>query len=274
MGSLTNFAENAMVNHVSTSIAYTPAATVYLAFATADPGEAATGASMSEVANANGYARTAITFGAAAARRVTQSGAVTFPEATGGWGTVTHWAVVTSATYGAGDCLAYGALNASFTVVAGNIRTVPTANVYVEITASTGPSNYVANGFLDRMFRNQVFTVSANWVGLTTATVVDSNTGSTITEVSGGSYARVEINEAGGASPSWTTISGGATQNEEDVVFPDPTGSWGTITSMVICDASTLGNLLWYGNDVVDQLVGVETTAILFAVGDLDVSQS
>ncbi len=272
MGSLTNAGETALLNHITTNSAYTPVATLYLGFSTADPTNAATGASASECANSGSYARTAITFGAAASRRVTQSGAVVMPTATGSWGTVTHWFIADSATYGAGNVLAAGAFTASFAVVSGNTRTVPTTTIYVEITASNGLSNYAANGFLDRMFRNQAFTVSANYVGLTTATVSDSNTGSTITEVSGGSYARVQINTVGGASPAWAAVSSSALSNNDAVNFAVPSGSWSTITSAVICDASTAGNLLVYGNDVVDQLVGTETSGIGFPAGAIDLA--
>lgn len=272
MGSLSDFAENALINHICTNSAYSPASTLYLALCTADPTDAATGASMNEVGNSNGYARTAITFAAASSRRVTQTGGVSFPTATGSWGTVTHWAIVTTNTYGSGNVLASGAFASSFTVLTGNTRTIASGQVYVELTASTGLSNYAANGFLDRMFRNQAFTVSANYVGLVTAVVSDSNTGSTITEVSGGSYARVQINGSGGSSPKWANASGGATSNADAVNFPTPTGSWGTVTGMVICDASSSGNLLWYGNDVVDQAIGTETTAVGFPAGDIDLA--
>jgi hypothetical protein len=64
MGSLTNFLENELLDHVLNNAAYTPAATLYLALATGDPGEAATGASMSEVPNSGNYSRKAITVGA------------------------------------------------------------------------------------------------------------------------------------------------------------------------------------------------------------------
>lgn len=272
MGSLSNSSENACLNHALTT-AYTPVATVYLALATADPTDAGTGASMSEVANSGAYARTAITFGAAASRRVTQSGAVVFPEATGSWGTVSHWAIVDSATHGAGNMLAHGAFGTPFAVVTGNIRTVPTTQVYVEFTATDKLfSNYFANGFLDRMFRNQVFTVTNTWLALTTVVVTDSMTGSTITEPSGNNYSRVEVNESGGASPAWTAASGGAASNANNVAFPVPSGSWGNVKGYAACDAATVGNLLFYGNDVIDQDVGVETTAILFVTGDLDVA--
>ena len=65
MGSFSNYLEDELVDHICNA-AYTPPAAVYVALATADPTDAGTGASMSEVANTNGYARTAITFGAAA----------------------------------------------------------------------------------------------------------------------------------------------------------------------------------------------------------------
>jgi hypothetical protein len=272
MGSLSNYAENALLNHMTTNSAYTPVATLYLALATADPTDAATGASMSEVANSGSYARTAITFGAAASRRVTQSGAVTFPAATGSWGTITHWAIVDSSTHGAGNVLAYGALGTSKSVVSGNTPNVPTTDVYVEITASNGISNYAANGFLDRMFRNQAFTVSANHVALCTAAPTDSSTGTTIVEPSGNNYARKEINENGGASPAWGTVASGAVANGAAVTFNTPSGSWGTITHMAICDAATVGNLLYYG-DVTDQAVA-SGDAPSFPTGDLDITQS
>jgi hypothetical protein len=272
MGSLSDYSENAMIKHIVTEAAYSPAATIYLALCTADPTDAGTGASMNEVANSNAYARTAIAFGAASSRRVTQSGAVVFPEASGSWGTVTHWAIVTSATHGAGNMLAHGAFGSSFAVVTGNVRTVPTTEVYVEITASNGMSNYAANGFLDRMFRNQAFTVSANYLALVTVAATDSMTGSTITEPSGNNYARKQVNTAGGASPAWASASGSTVTNANDISFAAPSGSWGTIVGVAMVDASSTGNLLLYGNDVVDQAIGAESTSVLFPAGDFDIA--
>lgn len=271
MGSLTDYAENAFLNHITTNAAYTPAATIYLALATADPTDAATGASMNEVANSGAYARTAITFGAAASRVITQNADVVFPEATGSWGTVTHWAIVDTNTYGSGNVLAHGAFGSSFAPVTGNIWTVASAEINVTFSAGStvGFTNYTANGFLDRMFRNQAFTVSATYASLHTATSSDSTPG---TESAGANYARKEIAENGGVSPTWTTVSGGAVSNNNDVSFGAPSGSWGTIVSMGIYDAATVGNQLAYGNDVVDQAVDATATDVLFVAGDLDMS--
>ena len=272
MGSLSNFSENELLDHVFNA-AYTAPTTIYLALCTADPTDAGTGASMNEVANSGSYARKAITFGAASSRRVTQNADVTFDQSTGAWGTVTHWAIVDSATYGAGNMLAHGAFGTSKSVVTSNTPSVASGEVYVEISAGVA-SNYLANNWLDLMFRNQTFTKPATYVGLTTATVADTNTGSTITEPSGNGYARVQVNINGGSAPVWTVASGGALSNSDDVDLGPASGSWGTITSMVIVDASSAGNLLMYDNtNVVDQAVG-DGDSVSFPAGDLDVSLS
>lgn len=256
MGTLSDFAENAIVKHLTREAAYTPVATIYLALCTADPTDAATGASMNEVANANGYTRKAITFGAASARRVTQSGTVTFDQASGSWGTATHYALVDSATYGAGNVLASGSLAVAKSIVNGNTPSVVSGEVYVEITASTGLSNYAANGMLDRMFRNQAFTVSGNYLAVATATLSDTTTGSTATEPSGNNYSRLAINASGGAQPAWGAASGNTATNANAWVMPTPSGSWGTIVAAFIADAATLGNVLMYDNSITDQAVG------------------
>ena len=124
MGSVTDFIENEWLDHLCNA-AFVPAATVFLALCTGDPTDAATGAAMSEVANAAGYVRKAITFNAAAARAIVQAGAVSFDQASGAWGTISHWAVVSSATHGAGNVYAHGSFTASFAPVAGNTPTVP-----------------------------------------------------------------------------------------------------------------------------------------------------
>lgn len=273
MGSLSNYGENALVKHMFCETAYSPAATIYLALATGDPGETATGASMNECANANNYSRKAITFSAASARRVTQNGTVLFDEASGSWGTVSHWAIVDSGTYGAGNVLAYGAFAVSKSVVSGNTPSVASTETYVEITANTGLSNYAANGFLDCMFRNQAFTVSGTHLGLTTATISDSSTVGTITEVSGNNYSRKQVNAAGGALPAWEAATGNATQNANAITFATPSGSWGTITSTFVADAASSGNILMYDNGITDQAVGSGDT-IQYAIGAFDFSQS
>jgi hypothetical protein len=272
MGSLTDFAELELLDHVFNG-AYTPPATVYLALATADPGDAATGASMNEVANSGSYARTAITLGAAASRRVTQSGLVTFPQATGTWGTVTHWAIVDTNAYGSGNVLAHGAFGTSKNIVSGNTPSISDSEVYVELLAGE-ISDYLSNALLDFMFRNQAFSQPATYVAMCTATIADSDTGSTITEPAGGAYARTLVNANGGASPAWNLAAAGVVDNADNVDLGPASGvSWGTIVAVAIVDAATAGNLLMYDNAMADQAVGDGDTA-RFPTGSLDCQMS
>jgi len=121
--SFSNYLENEVLDHVMGVGAYS-APTVYAALCTADPTEAGTGASMNEVADAGAYARVAVagSFGTAAADgSISNDAAITFTEATGSWGTVTHFAIVDSGTHGAGNMLASGALSASKTISSGDI---------------------------------------------------------------------------------------------------------------------------------------------------------
>jgi hypothetical protein len=68
-----------------------------------------------------------------------------------------------------------------------------------------------------------------------------TETGVAGTEVSGNGYARQSI------SFTATTSGTGATSNSGNVTFPAATASWGTITHIGLMDASTVGNMLWYG---------------------------
>lgn len=274
MGSLTNYGEAALVKHMFNEEAYSPVASLYLALCTSSPGEAATGASMNECANSGNYARTVIAFGPAALRRVTQDGSVTFPLASGPWGTVSYWAIVDSGTHGAGNVLAYGAFAVAKSIVSGNTPTVSSEEIWVELTASTGLTTEAAEGFLDRMFRNQAFTIGATYIGLVTAIMDDDSVLGNITEVSGNGYERKLVNAAGGASPAWEAVANSATQNEHAIVFPTPSGSWGTVVGSFMTNVAsgTSGIMLWYDNGITDQAVGAGDV-VQYAAGALDFSQ-
>jgi len=278
MGSLSDFAENALLGHLFGS-AHSPAAAVYLALATADPTDAGTGASMNEAPDSGNYARKAITFGAAASRKVTQNAIVTFNQASGAWGTITHWAIVDSAVHGAGNMLAHGAFSASFAPVSGNTPSVASGQVYVEISASSGEgfTDYLVHKLLDLMFRNTAYAQPATYIALLDQTGADGDTTLTTAgkEVAGTAYARVLVNKSGGASPAWESINGGATQNQHDITFPTVgAGGWSQVVGMAIVDGGTLdaGNTLAFDNDqVVDQTPAAGDT-VKFAAGALDVS--
>jgi hypothetical protein len=99
-------------------------------------------------------------------------------------------------------------------------------------------SDYYENKILDHMLRAQSFTPPATvYVALFTVSPSDSSGG---TEVSGGSYARQAV--------TFGAASGGSISNSADITFPQATANWGTIVAVGLFDASTAGNLLWYGD--------------------------
>lgn len=105
-------------------------------------------------------------------------------------------------------------------------------------------SDYLESQIRAHIFRTASFTKpSALHIGLFTAAPNDAGGG---TEVSGGSYARVQRNPA---DANWTAPdgTGGVTANAAVITFPAPTANWGTVTHWAIFDASTGGNMLLHG---------------------------
>ena len=114
-------------------------------------------------------------------------------------------------------------------------------------------SDFLENKLIDQLFRGQTApTTTTLYVGLLTAAPSDSGGG---TEVSGGSYARASIasslaNWAGTQAAGSTVASsgtGGQTSNNTAITFATPTAGWGTVTHFGIFDASSGGNLLFWG---------------------------
>lgn len=91
------------------------------------------------------------------------------------------------------------------------------------------------------------------------------------TEVSGGSYARVQRDPL---DANWTAASGtnGLTDNAAALTFPSPTANWGAITHIAILDATSGGNMLFYGSLTTPKTVNNGDTAPSFAIGALSVT--
>ena len=266
MGSISDFLENELLDHIFNA-AYSSPANVFLGLSTADPLD--TGAGLSEPA-AGAYSRVTITFSTAASRAIAQKAKVTFSQATGSWGTLTHWGLFD--TVSGGNMLAHGSLTVSKAVVSGNTPSVATNEVSVSYTAGE-ISDYLSNQLLDHCFRNDNYTAPDTYVALCTGDVLDTDTGSSISEPSGGAYARVQVNVNGGSSPTWDLASNGSIDNTHTITFTQATATQGTITALAIVDAANSGNLLWYENTVTDQEIGNGDTAEISA-GSLKVSMS
>lgn len=113
--SKTHFFE-AIVENMLKGTNPTAIAGLYLGLFTAAPGESGGGTEVTGGA----YARQALAFGAVAAQasgsQIANAGAIVFPTATAGWGTVTHVAIFDAAS--GGNMLYYGTLTVSLTVSA------------------------------------------------------------------------------------------------------------------------------------------------------------
>lgn len=105
-------------------------------------------------------------------------------------------------------------------------------------------------------------------VALFTAAPSDAGGG---TEVTGGSYARVQRDPL---DANWTAASGtdGLTDNAAAITFPAPTANWGSITHFGIFDATAAGNLLFHGALTTPKTVNSGDPAPSFAIGALDIT--
>ncbi len=114
MGAMTDYLENALLNHVLRNTPYTPPANIYIALFVSAPGETGGGTEVS----GGSYARQITTFTAPVDGQVSNSVDVIFPVATSDWGTVTHFALFDDVS--AGNMLSYGQLTLSREVRTGD----------------------------------------------------------------------------------------------------------------------------------------------------------
>ena len=258
MGSLTDTLENEVLDHILKTGAYTPPATVYLGLSTADPLD--TGAGWADPTY-TGYARKAISFGAAASRRITQDADVTFDQCTAGSSTVSHWGLWSAVS--GGVLLAHGAFAVAKSIVAGNTPKVVSGEIYVELTAVSGKGVYTAYAhlILNWLFDAGTLAQPTNVdLSLHTTVCADGGPG---TEVTGGSYARKTCNV-------WDAAAGGASEYTAQQDFPTATAAWGTVVAMSAYDDT---EPMLYTNDPTDQAVGIGDIARVEA-GGFDVTLS
>lgn len=109
--------ENRVMDHILGGPDYSRLANVHVALFTSAPTETGGGTEVS----GNGYTRAQVAnnstnFPSAANGTKSNGTAITFPVATGTWGTVTHWAIMSAAS--GGTILFFGALTTAKTVAA------------------------------------------------------------------------------------------------------------------------------------------------------------
>ena len=264
MGSLSNYAELEVLDHVLKTGIYTAATTLYVGLSTGTIADATTGSDVVEP-SAMGYARVACnTWDAVGtgARATENTGVITFAEATGNWGTITDWFVADHLS--TGNIIAYGTFSAGKAVGTGDNPSIAAGGIDITVN-SGGMVTHLAGSILDHVFKTAVYTAATTlYVGLSTGTIADATTGSAAGEPSGGAYARLACN-------TWDTASGGATANTAAITFVQATASWGTITDFFIADHLTTGNLLFYEVADASKAVGTNDT-VQFDAGSFDIT--
>lgn len=120
MGSFSDYLENKLLDHIFGVTAYTASTpNVYVALSTADPLD--TGAGIAEPSG-NNYSRVAVAnsgtnWDTAASGATANKTAITFPTASGSWGTITHFAIFDN---GGTNMLMHGSLTTQKAVGTGD----------------------------------------------------------------------------------------------------------------------------------------------------------
>ena len=127
MSEISNYLENALINGTLRATTFTAPAAVYVSLHTADPTDAGTGTEVS----GGSYARQAATFGAPSNGASTTTADITYPQATAGYGTVTHIGIFDALT--TGNLLYHSPLNTSKTIETGDIFKITSGSLTVTL---------------------------------------------------------------------------------------------------------------------------------------------
>lgn len=263
-GSLGDQIENELIDHVFNA-GYTAPGTVYIGLSTADVTDDASG---NAEPSGNNYARVAVLTTAwttAASRAINNNATITFPKASGAWGTITHYAIWDAASgETSADLIGHGALNTSKAIVIDNTPSVASGEIVVSFNAGD-ISTFLANELLDHLLGGDAYSTPNANIHVALSTADPTDTGGSLAEPSGNNYARKPFTD-------FSTASAGATTNNTDAVFNTPSGSWGLVTHSAIMDALTAGNMLFYGT-VTNQTPDNGDT-VQFTAGDLDIAMT
>jgi len=123
--SKSNYLETQLLNHVLRNTAYASPATVYVALYLVAPDETGGGTEMS----GDGYARQPVTFTAPAPDSCTNDADITFPIATGDWGTIVAFGIFDAAS--AGNLLYSNNLTASREILTSDQFRIPSGQLLV-----------------------------------------------------------------------------------------------------------------------------------------------
>lgn len=127
MAAASDYLELKILAHTLGITSFTAPGTTYLALFTSDPTDAGTGTEVS----GGSYARQSISWNTPASGATTNSADVTFPQATGNYGTVSHIGIFDASS--GGNLLYHGALSASKSVETNDTFIVESGDLSVSL---------------------------------------------------------------------------------------------------------------------------------------------
>lgn len=270
MGSITDFLEDELIDHVLKVGVYTAPSVIAIAL-----GTIASDGAFTEIPNAQSYARVSVTAGnwsTAAGRLIQNTAAITFPTAAGSWGTPDVWACFTSVTYGGGDYLAYGDITTPTAIGINDTPSFASNEIQISFNAAVsnvGWSDYLVHELLDHVWLKGAYTPETNlYVGFGATPLTDA--GTIDDEAHEGGYAR-EIEN------TWSVSSGGASSNPGAITFTvsgtwkaSPTDSMDVMFLANSLSGTANSDLMMFGT--VTGFSPVDGDTVEVAIGDFDVT--
>lgn len=126
-----------------------------------------------------------------------------------------------------------------------------------------------ANAVLDEWFGDQAPSIPATWYVALFTVAPNKNGGGT--EVSGGSYARVAIDND---LVTWVAATLGRKSNDIEIVFPQATLNWGTVVSVGLVNTSSGAWTLGVFGALTQAVVIINGQTRYFPVGALELVES
>lgn len=127
MAEFTNYLENKLLDHVLNNASFTSPTTVYVGLFTAAPTDTTSGTEVS----GGSYARQILSVTTASSGVVTSDADITFPQATGSWGTIVALGIHDALS--SGNLLMYTDLTTSKVIETGDILKVSSGSLTVTL---------------------------------------------------------------------------------------------------------------------------------------------
>lgn len=134
-------------------------------------------------------------------------------------------------------------------------------------------SDYLEQKLLDHVLGGADYTrVATVYVAAFTAAPSDTGGGTEVVTTGGTAYARVAVTNNSTNFPAATGTSPATKTNGTAINFPVAGASWGTVVAAAIFDASTGGNLLYWGTLTANKTIDINDQ-LTFAASSITITE-